>query len=420
MPPREIIVVGGGFAGLYAAWLILKRDRSARVTLVEAAPRCGGRARQIPYHGGENPPLVAGGAGIGRLGKDTRLEALLGDVSVPWRPYPRRVRYLGPNGEVLPPTVGRELTVTLARLRRAEPKHTESFRDLLVRALGPDGKDRFFALSGFGDDIDADAADTLRMYGFDDNYDAKPSFGMSVPWNRLVAAIVRRLRAHPRARVLTSTRAERLRADQNGITVATRGARGSSILRGSHVLLALPASGMRALLKSMGRPARRTLSLLDRVRAQSFLYVYAKARNPAAARRLVPYYTVLTRTDSPLQKMIPMRRGVYMIGYADNAKARRAHSMGCRELLRTADRELGAREGARLFRGCMKRWIPEGTHYFAPGPSSSAELRARIHASLPVRVFLAGEALSVGHQGWVEGALRDAEGEVDRMMRARA
>lgn len=46
-PDKKVIVVGGGWAGLSCAYALSKRGH--QVTLLEAAPQCGGRARSIQW-----------------------------------------------------------------------------------------------------------------------------------------------------------------------------------------------------------------------------------------------------------------------------------------------------------------------------------------------------------------------------------
>lgn len=437
------VIVGGGFAGLYAAWLLLRGGAGSHellhVTLVESQPKCGGRARQIRYGGkGAGGRLVAGGAGIGRLAKDHCLRELLDSFGVPWKPFPRKVRHISKGNGATPhelPGASARFKAMLRKLQQSRPRHTETFRAFVRRALGKAGAATFFQLSGFGDDADADAAHTLRQYGFDDNVVSKGQMGMAVPWNDLVAAMVRWLRAHPRATVLTSTKAVSVKKRQAGYAVTLQTGTRRSRLHCDALMLALPASGMRALLRGVAPK----VCGLERVRAQSFAYVYARAAGRSSAatlRKLLPYYTVLVgatpspaakgsgKAVSPLQKMIPMGGNVYMIGYADNANARRVRRLSCSELLRMAEGALlGVAPSRALLTGCMKRWIPEGTHYWSPAsaaskcPQKPPQLREAIRRALPPGLFLAGEALSVDNQGWVEGALRDAREEVLRMQR---
>jgi hypothetical protein len=367
---------------------------------------------------------VAGGAGIGRLRKDRLLRRLLDELRVPWRRFRHRVEYRGvPGWEGWPPSRRRGrlagarpwLRSALARLRRVGPRRGETFGAFVRRALGGEPSTRRFrALLGFGDDWEADAADTLRGYGFDDNFAL--GWGMSVPWNRLVDAMVREIRRRG-GRVVTGCRVQGLemRGPRGGWLVRCgRGAR-CRPLHADAVLLAVPASQMRRLVG--GAPGgRRAAGLLAGVRAQSFLYAYARARKPAqaAAASLPQTYTVLA--GSPLQKVIPMGGGVFMVAYADNARARQLRREGCAGVLRRAETALGVR-----FAGCMLRWIGEGTHYFAPLPArfpSRARFLAALRGSLPPGLFVAGEALSEGNQGWVEGALRDAEAETGRLAAA--
>ena len=50
MPPRHIAIIGGGPAGLTAAYLLTKENMSA--TVIEADPRyVGGISRTVNYHG---------------------------------------------------------------------------------------------------------------------------------------------------------------------------------------------------------------------------------------------------------------------------------------------------------------------------------------------------------------------------------
>jgi phytoene dehydrogenase-like protein len=401
MRKPAVLVVGGGMAGLYSAYLLRRAGVSA--TVLEAEAQCGGRARQIPYAG----RLVPGGAGIGRLRKDRRLRALLEELGVRWTRFRHKVEWIEAGRRLDGAVVRRWISRVLRDVMRQLPRRGETFGRFVARAVGRRTAARLVTLLGFGDDLAADAAETLSGYGFEDNF--RLGFGMRVPWNQLTERLVERI-----GRVRTGCRVEEIRRHRGKWECRCGSGR---VFRADAVLLALPASAMRRLL-----PGRAARTYLKDVRAQSFLYAFASG---AGGGPPVSAYTVLP--DSPLQKMIPLGDGVTMIAYADNANARRLHRQGCAAIVRMAERELDKRKPGRqrtqthrsLFAGCVERWIPEGTHYFAPlrEPfSSRAEFLRALRRSLPPRVFVAGEALSIGHQGWVEGALRDAAGQVRRIL----
>jgi oxygen-dependent protoporphyrinogen oxidase len=48
--PRTIAVVGGGLAGLTAAYYLSRALPDARITLIEASDRTGGWIKSIPVH----------------------------------------------------------------------------------------------------------------------------------------------------------------------------------------------------------------------------------------------------------------------------------------------------------------------------------------------------------------------------------
>ena len=65
----DIIIIGGGIAGLYAAYKIKKMSPNKNIILLEKENVLGGRASNEMFHG----ISVVTGAGIGRKRKDKLL-----------------------------------------------------------------------------------------------------------------------------------------------------------------------------------------------------------------------------------------------------------------------------------------------------------------------------------------------------------
>lgn len=424
----DVVIVGGGIAGLYAAYRLLRDQPDLRVVVLERTPgpiarAVGGRIQTLRFAGMDLPC----GAGIGRTAKDRRLAELLATFGLPSAPFTFRAHYPheAPAGAADAPE--RRLLGYLARLRgafRPERDRRRTFRVFATEALGSAAAyDDLTALLGYTDYEREDAYETMRHYGLDDNYGTYDGF--SVPWRGLRDAFVRAIGAR---RIRTGVAVTSVvPAPASG----ARGARGAApvvvhtttiggvvgtIVARSAVILALPAKALRELFPAV--PAYRGIF------GQPFLRVYAQfapAARPILASAF-PAYSVLTRGPSDvrsLQKIIPIApdRGVYMIAYADNANAERHRD----RLTDTAEhrayweRLVAAAIGAAaaLPKGSLQRlaacYWPVGTHAYAPLPTEYASRRAFLaDAQRPlgraVPVYAASEAVS-RDQGWTHGAL---------------
>jgi phytoene dehydrogenase-like protein len=201
----DLVVVGGGISGLYAAYLFSKANPSGTVAVLEAAGRWGGRIETARF-AGRTVPL---GAGIGRADKDVLLLSLLEELDlakdVVRFESPADTRFLKNPDFDVPRALDGVRAAVLNNTKASNTKgRTETFRSVALRVLGrEDYRDLILAL-GFSDFERYDAVDAVNDYGFDDCYGTRRFF--SVPWDRLVRGLVDRLRQRPGALLRLNSR----------------------------------------------------------------------------------------------------------------------------------------------------------------------------------------------------------------------
>jgi len=414
--PLDCVIVGGGIAGLYAAYRLKRAVPGIRLVVLESASEVGGRILTIDFAGISELPC---GAGIGRAEKDHTLARLLAEFKLPSRAFRSRPAY---NEAATPAAApGAEIRADLAALRanfRPDRDRRRTFRDFALETFGSAARyAQFTARLGYTDYEAEDAYETMRHYGLADNY--APLSGFSVPWRALAGALAEAIGSE---NIKTGARVTRVTPVPQGVSaggevtyVTPRGREERIAARA--VIVALPAAGLRALFPSA--------PVYEYVHGQPFLRVYAQfaasARAAVAAR--FPTSTIMSDLSAgagaaSLQKVFPINaeKGVYMITYSDNARAQ-AHASDPRNLENTpAGRAyweglLGLAPGAiRAIRACY--WTA-GTHYYSPLP---AEYPTRAHFLRDARrplgsrapIFAAGEAIS-RDQGWTHGAFDSVE-----------
>ncbi len=249
----DTLIIGAGYAGLYAAHLIRKKHGPHhRIIIIERDSRIGGRASTIDFGG----TTVVTGAGIGRWDKDDCLKELMRDMSEPTlqddagglrEPCDARVafgasKFCGaePLMEVpsrqahvglAPPTdcahmraegqqscphqrlnrrfltfpietfihnpayafepIDAEKTFKqLTRVANARTTKGKTFREFAMAHLGAEDYRRFVQSTGYSDFEKEDAMSTLKLYGMDDNFCCQDAKLFRVPWKQLAERIV--------------------------------------------------------------------------------------------------------------------------------------------------------------------------------------------------------------------------------------
>ena len=360
-----IHIIGGGIAGLYAAYKL--KQRGIKVRVYEKSDRLGGRIGTFHFAGRDVPS----GAGIGR-GKDVMLRKLCEELGMKVEEFKTEFKYRLPSHY---DDVDINKTV---RLLRENAKKRETFRDLGTRILGASTYRAFVAKTGYSDYEDADAVDTLYNYGFEDTV---PGYtALRINWSVLIRRLGEEL-------------ADNVRLE-------------STIRRVKRGAVTIVATDIDAARKVTGKK-------LDGVAAQPFVRMYF-----SCAEDLKCGYTVCS---GRFQKIIQMGPGtvwpdhsqmVYMIYCDNNTASRIARSRNVKQYI-----ERGVIEvfGVRITVGEYKLvYWAHGTHYFAPLDSRFGTREQHIEElQRPMRgVYVVGEAVSA-RQGWCEGALESVERVLD-------
>ena len=369
---EKIDVVGGGIAGLYAAYKLKRRGLD--VCVYEKSRRLGGRIGTVRFAGRDVPT----GAGIGR-GKDVLLRALCDELGVPVKEFTTQFKYRLPRGME---DVDIMRTV---RLLRAHAGDRETFRQLGTRVLGKSTYRAFVVKTGYSDYEDADARDTLYNYGFEDTV---PGYtALSINWAGLIGRLGKALEGNVR---LGSPKRDVGRA----VTIVA-----------TDIDAARKVTG-RSLRGVEGQPFVRLYFLCDKDldcgytvcggRFQKILQI-----GPGTTEGQAP-------GPAPGSTDGPTSGTVYML-YCDNATARRVARS--RDVRRYIERGVAEIFGARVTVAEYKMiYWERGTHYFTPlGEKYGMRKQHIAHLQRPKRgVFVVGEAVSA-HQGWCEGALESVE-----------
>lgn len=398
-----VLIVGGGIAGLYAA-VRLVDDGVCDVCVLESDKTFGGRVRQVRFHG----RLVPGGAGVVRVDKDVHLMSVLSrflpEAGAQARAaLPARVfrRELGMWDDLRVMRVLRDLR---SAVKRGPPR---SFSDALVMQLGVDGTERFWEAVGYRDDGRADALSTLQNYDFDDNVGYTRSF--LLPWNALVRSMVNFIRRRG-GRVLAGARVTRVRESGRLVEVF---AHSHGWISGTCLVLATPAPIVRRLLATLPSADRSVSAMRDSlagVRLQPFLRAYAFVEDQQLRREMEQRYVGYTVVRGPLQKIINMGGGVFMVAYADNENAVLLERSPARIRAELRARLLASSASAAACRAMPSRirvvYHRSGTHYvdakaWARGPA--VQTAARLGNG--VQVVLLGEVAALPKSGWAEYAL---------------
>lgn len=399
----DIIIIGGGIAGLYSAYTIKHLSPSARILVLEKSKKSevGGRANNDTFYGAN----IVTGAGIGRKGADPILFKLCKKLGVETSFHKSVMNYseaITSKGSV---DDTMKVTDKLMREYKTNPQLYKmlTFKQFAQKILGEKEYKTFVLMSGYTDYENADVSETLYNYGMDDTKGGWTMFYLS--WKKLVDKLVDQIGLESFRFSQNIVGIKKVSADPVVFKIESES--GIDFYCGKVVI----ATTIDATIKLV--PGKSSSSIYKQIHGQPFLRLYAKF-DKASTMILQKYVTAYTNVTGPLQKIIPMdaEKGVYMISYSDNkcARALKPYITNTQKnrnfIADLTEKALGIPNGELHIIALKAYYWEIGTHYYEPlkEPYTSRDEFVYKAQHPEVGVVVVGEAVS-RHQGWVEGAL---------------
>jgi len=400
----DIIIVGSGMSGLYAALSVKKLCPELSYLVIEREELFGGRSYDVRF---EKTDVVTG-AGIGRKNKDKLLLQLMKDFKIPIKEFETQHKY---SSSIHPPCEVKTTFLHLKKIYEKENKNKviknhETFKQYAKNILGEDAYNHFILCAGYSDYESEDIYDTLYNYNFDDNYNKW--IGFSVPWKILVDKIVTSLGKN----IINNTEVAKIYKQDNYFEISTKNNSGNSIKNTKYycekIVIATDIDAVKKLIHNISPNP----SLYSQIKGQPFLRLYAKFSKDS-----IPYLKEkiqgVTVIPGHMQKVIPMNpdNGVYMVVYSDNNDADYfkkyfKNNEKNRTIINNLLEKSLELEGKLHIENIKDFYWKNGTHYYAPLTDKFKNRQEFIKvAQHPDKnIIIVGELISI-HQGWVEGAL---------------
>jgi NAD(P)-binding Rossmann-like domain len=409
-PIYDVIIIGGGIAGLYAAYKIKKNDKNTSILILEKEDRVGGRAGNEMFHN----TSISIGAGVGRKKKDANLIKLIGDLGIQYNEFETSTHYtsaLKDSSNILGKQF-RYLRSTFQNPIIQNHFRNKTFAEFAKRMLGPKQYEFFSQCAGYTDYERADISDILNDYGFDDNFTSWTA--ISLHWSELIEALVKYINSNhirtnqPVVKIIhsftpNSTNSSSTMSTYN-FEVLTQT---QNRYKCRNIIIASTVDTVMKLLPSKH-------NIYSQIQGQPFLRVYGKFTKQST-RIMTQYVQTQTVVQGPIHKIIPMspENGVFMIVYTDNSGARtlRKYSentaKNCSILCRYLEESLAIPSNTLVMTDMRDFYWKIGTHYYEPINHNQYESRKEFiyEAQRPFpNVYVVGEMIS-RDQGWVRGAL---------------
>lgn len=405
----DIIIIGSGIAGLYAAYNIQKMSPSTSFIILEKYKQnwIGGRTSNDTFYGTQ----VVTGAGIGRKTKDKLLIHLLNELDLPYEDFSFKPYYSSQMDTIVDVKKVIEYLKTVYNKNKKRKRIT--FKEFAKPELGDKLYNDFLVSAGYTDYENEDAFDVIENYGMDDN--ACCWKGLYINWKQLVTTL--RNKIGP-GKIKTSMNVVSIKKARDEPCLFSVETDKEIVFESNKVIVATTIDSIKQIVPG----ASNKDSIYNEIHGQNFLRLYGKfsKKSTEIMKEYVKGYTIV---PGPLQKIIPMNenKGVYMIAYSDNENASllkkyledtpKNRETFCYLL----EKALGIPNNSLDLIAIKDYYWPIGTHYYTP-LSNKYENREEFirKAQHPENgILVVGEVVS-NNQGWVNGALSSVKAVLNK------
>jgi hypothetical protein len=405
----DIIIIGSGIAGLYAAYNIQKMSPSTSFIILEKYKKnwIGGRTSNDVFYG----TRVVTGAGVGRKNKDKLLIHLLNELDFPYEEFPFKPHYSSQMDRIV------DVKKVIEHLKNEYNKNKNrkriTFKEFAKPVLGDKLYGDFLVSAGYTDYENEDAFDVIENYGMDDN--ACCWKGLYINWKQLVATLRNKIGPGKIKTSMNVVSIKKTREDPRLFSVETDKA---IVFESNKVIVATTIDSIKQIVPG----ASSKNSIYNEIKGQNFLRLYGKfsKKSNEIMKEYVKGYTIV---PGPLQKIIPMdsNKGVYMIAYSDNTNATflkkyledtpKNREIFCYLL----EKALGIPNKSLELVSIKDYYWPIGTHYYTP-LSDKYENREEFirKAQNPENGILVVGEVVCDNQGWTNGALSSVKAVLNK------
>ena len=390
----DVIIIGSGISGLYAAYNIKKMSPSTSFIILEKYKKTwiGGRTSNDTFYGTQ----IVTGAGVGRKNKDKQLINLLDELELPSTEFQFKPYYSTQIKHVV------DVKKVMQHLKKDyNPTHPQqTFKEFAKPILGATLYNDFLVSSGYTDYENADASDVINNYGMEDN--ACCWKGFHVNWKELVTTLANEIGED---KIKTSMNVVSIEPTDSLFVLKTNN---NIVFESNKVIVATTIDSIKQIVPG----ASNKNSIYNHIKGQTFLRLYGKfsKKSTDIMKHHVKGYTIV---PGPLQKITPMDedKGVYMIAYSDNSNATALKKYlentptNREQLCRLIEEALGIPNKSLDLLAIKDYYWPIGTHYYTPLPQQYASRKEFIQSAQHPQdgILVVGEVVGK-NQGWTHGA----------------